>query len=614
MAQRYRVVCVDASPDAAHATPSSVPASGRRFEDLLLLGAGAPPSGRFQDLFLLGGGTEVLPWLTVAQEGRVLAVVGPRLDTSDVSRVTHDYVLRWAGQVRWHDTRARQVGLLTRHPLRLPVSVRRVCCRVPTAQALKTLHRAYMLPFVGSELVPVTVSRDGRWLYVVYSHESRALIATPSQHALVVVSRQTGRVEATLDLVELQQPQGIAVLANNFVVVSTLCNVYLIDPAGPCLVTKWNRIPLNTISVPDALSTHEHLGAIAAASTSILTAVCVRGAGTGYIALVEGAACLGAAMDLRRLGDSDDGRLDGSPVAVAFANQDAYLLVAAVSPPSVTMWRVATGVRLRQLVDAPGLLLQQPRMLVAGAGTTVLIVDTLAGNRKCIHMFDWQTGVFVRTLHDSRTVVHHSAIRGIALTPLTGILIVLDCCETRAFQQRASERVAALEIARRAISTAHARWLATLGKRVDLVARLRQQAIRDESISGLDPEHGHRQATRRDQARMLKLGWVDDSPAERAIWVRQDARFDAAMAAREEWAMKEMYRFAYLDEGHQDRPEAELHRRADASSSEQDLADAQQTRNAEAEARACFAEAEWSSHQLGGGDNSARAVRIREYV
>ena len=490
--------------------------------------------------------------------------------------------------------------------------VRVLCVRAPTTQSLKTLYRQYLLPFVGSELVPVTVSRDGRWLYVVYSNQDRDLVDGPCQHALVVVSRQTGGVETTLDLFELRQPQGIAVLANNYIILSTLHTVHLIDPVGPRLVKNWDRIAYPVFVAGD-LPIHQHLGAIAAASTLIKAAVIVRARGTGYIAIVEEAACLGAATDLRRLGDSDDGRIVGCPVAVAFACQDANLLVAAVSPPSVTMWQVATGVRLRQLFNTPGLL-REPRMLVAGAGTTVLIVDTLPGNHKRIHMFDWQTDVLVQTLLDEGPVQHQSAIHGIALAPRTFVLIVLDCCETRAFQQRASERAAALVHAQHAAVTARTRWLATVGKRVDLLARLREDAIRDESIGGLDPEHGHRQATRRDQARMLKLGWVDDSPAERAIWVRQDARFDAAMAAREEWAMEEMYKFAYLDERHQDRPEAELHRRADASSSAQDLADAQQTRIAEAEARAYFAEAERSSQQLGGGDNTARAVRIREYV
>ena len=51
-------------------------------------------------------------------------------------------------------------------------------------------------------------------------------------------------------------------------------------------------------------------------------------------------------------------------------------------------------------------------------------------------MFDWQTGVTVRTLLDEGPVAYDLAIRGIALTPVTGILIVLDCRETEAFQQR----------------------------------------------------------------------------------------------------------------------------------------------------------------------------------
>ena len=491
--------------------------------------------------------------------------------------------------------------------------VRVLCVRAPTTQSLKTLHRQYLLPFVGSELVPVTVSRDGRWLYVVYSNQDRDLVDGPCQHALVVVSRQTGGVETTLDLFELRQPQGIAVLANNYIILSTLHTVHLIDPVGPRLVTNWDHIAYPVV-VADDLPIHQHLGAIAAASTLIKAAVIVRARGTGYIAIVEEAACLGAATDLRRLGDSDDGRIVGCPVAVAFACQDANLLVAAVSPPSVTMWQVATGVRLRQLFNTPGLL-REPRMLVAGAGTTVLIVDTLPGNHKRIHMFDWQTDVLVQTLLDEGPVPHQSAIHGIALAPRTWVLIVLDCCETRAFQQRASERAAALEHTQHAAVTARTRWLVTVAKRVDLVARLRQDAIQDESIHGLDPEHGHRQAARHLRERSRQHGLVTDTPAQRAIWVQADAVFDAAVANREEWAVLEMYWTAYLDEGHHDPPpEVELHRRADASSSEQELNDAEETRLADAEARACVDEAKRSSRQLGGGDNSARAVRIREYV
>ena len=115
---------------------SEEPTDGPSDESKMQRQRGAPPSGRFEDLFLLGGGTEMLPWLTVAQEGRALAVVGPRLDTSDVSRVTHDYVLRWAGQVRWHDTSClRASGKLADATPTAPVRVRPAC-------VLSGAHRA----------------------------------------------------------------------------------------------------------------------------------------------------------------------------------------------------------------------------------------------------------------------------------------------------------------------------------------------------------------------------------------------------------------------------------------------------------------------------------------
>ena len=107
---------------------------------------------------------------------------------------------------------------------------------------------------------------------------------------------------------------------------------------------------------------------------------------------------------------------------------------------------------------------------------------------------------------------------------------------------------------------------------------------------------------------------VYDTPAQRAIWEREDAGFDAAVANREEWAIEEMFWSAWGAEEDEHHTEVELRRRADASSSAQELDDATDARQAVIDAEEAYATAVRSSQQLGGGDNSARAVRIREYV
>ena len=453
----------------------------------------------------------------------------------------------------------------------------------------------------------MAASRDGRWLYVVYFCEERKTVQ------LRVVSRQTTLDAATLDCTKLGEctPQGIAVLENGSIVIATTFRLHVVtaNPAtAPRLTIGWIPKPPTDWQC--------FLGTVAASLSTKTIAVILRrhSTTTGCIAIVN----VTKKATTRFLGDRANA-FAGCPLAVAWINRDEHVLVTTVSLPTVTMWHVASGNCVRQLFDGR---LQQPRSLIPGAGTTVLILDTRQGNRKCIEVCDWRSEAHVETLLDSKAVASHSAIRSIALTPATGVLLVLDFAETRAFQLQEIERASQLESMRLQYQQASKAWEAALMTAtwlsVDVVALRRREALASGSIAGLTADHAKRQEDSHDRQQYLQAhGDLEDSETvqgQRAIWDRQDACFEAALARRVDWAATELQR-AQLRRTQLCPAEKQLFQQAMQDAAVRRVwADNARASDASTQAQERYLAARQTLQQLGGGDDNSRGLRIREYV